>query len=543
MISTTPRILAVLSVLHEGADVNAATRRFRNEPVLAWTLRRLSAAAMVESTVLLCWDDQLAAIEPIASTFGVMACCHGTRRAMPHMESVSAARRWSDGWRGGPMGTSAFDAGFDGVSVLSALRRANADAVALIDPAAALLDPQLVDAVIGQWQANQEREWAFSPAATGLACMVLGRAVLERLASTPGLYPGRMLHYFPDQVSREPLADARCAPTPTLVARSLHRFTVTGERQRERIESATVDLNGQLVASSAEAIVARMNATAGVLDRLPREVVLELTPRRLSKPIFSASAAGEFDRPDLPAETAMSLIDELASLDDARLTIAGVGDPMLHADLPAIIRHAADRGVAVNVETDLLADDAAVLQLADSPADVVSVHLPATTPATYAAVMGIDAYGRALRNVQTLAARRAAAGRGIPLLIPVFTKCRQNQHEMEAWYDQWLRAVGTAVITSPSTFGGRIADVAPADMSPPRRISCRRLSDRITVLSDGRYVSCDQDVAGRQPLARAGETPLGEVWIGRLNVIRDQHARQCWNDLPVCAGCREWHRP
>ena len=372
--------------------------------------------------------------------------------------------------------------------------------------------------------------------------MLITRPLLDRLA-TAGTHPGRLLHYFPDQLSREPIAADGCAPTPTAVARSPWRYTLSSERQIQWLSVATADLNGQLLQSSAETIVGRARS-AKAIDPLPRELVLELTTRRLSTPIFSPLSAGAIDRNDLSLDAARRAIDQLAQLDDARLTLAGVGDPLLHADVLAIIAHAAAAGVAVNLETDLIAnDDGLIESLAVCGLDVLSIHLPAISAEVYASVMGLDAYMQALRNLQLFVARRAAAGRGAPLVAPMFTKLAANLHEMEAWYDQWLRAVGTAVIVGPSTFGGHIADVAAADMTPPRRGPCRRLSDRLTVLSDGRYSSCEQDVLGRQCQGHIQRDALGPIWRQNFAALRIQHADGRWKDSPVCARCDAWHRP
>ncbi|HEX8910774.1 MAG TPA: SPASM domain-containing protein [Humisphaera sp.] len=559
MPATAAPILAVLSVLHEGPTTHAAARRFRGDAVLGWTLRRLAACDAVHAAAVVCWDDQLAGVQPVADRHGATVLSQGPRVRLPHVDAVAAARRWADGWRGGPLGTSAFDPGFHGPAVRAAAEAFDASAVVLVDASAALVDPALVAAVVGQWRDHPERDFAFAPAATGLGCMLLAKPLVDRIAAAPGAHPGRLLHYFPDQLSREPLADERCAPVPVPVARSPHRYTVTGDRQARRLDTATADLNGQLVATGAEGVVARVNAAAARgVDPLPREVVLELTTRRATAPIYSplaagsaaagspaagSPAAGAIDRPDLDAAVAARLFDELSALDDARLTLAGVGDPLLHPAVFDLIARAADRGVAVNVETDLLADAASIARLAESPADVVSVHLPALTAATYAAVMGRDAYGAALGNVQALVTRRAALGKGTPLVVPLFAKCRQNLHEMEAWYDQWLRAVGTAVVLGPSTYAGLIPDVAVADMQPPRRSPCRRIADRLTVLSDGTFAPCEQDVLGRQPMGRAGTDALSAVWQAEFAALRKAHADGRWCELSACSKCSEWHRP
>ena len=69
---------------------------------------------------------------------------------------------------------------------------------------------------------------------------------------------------------------------------------------------------------------------------------------------------------------------------------------------------------------------------------------------------------------------------------------------MESWYDQWLRALGSAVIVGPSDFAGQIpADRASPTCSRPSAAPVARLESRLTILSDGAIVACEQDVLGR----------------------------------------------
>jgi MoaA/NifB/PqqE/SkfB family radical SAM enzyme len=278
-------------------------------------------------------------------------------------------------------------------------------------------------------------------------------------------------------------------------------------------------------------------------DPLPREVVLELNTTRLSRPIFWPGRHLDIQRPEMPIALARELFEQLAVLDDTRLTLAGVGDPLLASNVTEIIDAARAAGLAVHLETDLLGPDVeAVRRLAASAIDVVSVHVPALTEETYSAVMGTCGYRRVLEHVHAFVEERAARGRGVPVLAPLFTKCRDNLAEMETWYDQWLRAVGSAVVAGPSDFAGQIRDCAVADMAPPLRRSCARLESRMTVLSDGRIVSCEQDVLGRQALGRLGEDSIAAVWQQQFAKVREEPRKGEWQRRPLCAGCREWHR-
>ena len=198
---------------------------------------------------------------------------------------------------------------------------------------------------------------------------------------------------------------------------------------------------------------------------------------------------------------------------------------------------------AIHVETDLLVLPDQVRRLVDSPVDVVSLHLPAMQAATYAKIMGVDRMMDVIENVKQFVLHRQIRRRGTPLLVPMFMKLTENLAEMESWYDQWLRALGSAVIVGPSDFAGQIPAIEVADMQPPKRGACRRIDSRMTILSDGAIVACEQDVLGKHKLGTIGTDRICDVWRQRIGAMRCDHASGNWSKHPLCAGCREWHRP
>jgi len=530
---------AILSMLHEGAQRNSATRLFRGEPVLHWTLRRLARAQRVQNVAVLCWEDQLDRVAPEAGKAYVLA--KGPRKPLQEVDAITAARRRSDGWRGGLLGTCDFDLGFYGPWFRELAKNVDSDAVLLIDPSAALVDPAVLDGLVAHAEAHPDTELCFVPAAPGLGGALLRAGLLERLAAAR-THGGKLLHYLPDQLSREPLAGDMCAPVATAVARTTQRFKLDSDRQIARMSAAMVTLNGHLISSSAEELVGRAHAWDAV-DPLPREVVLELNTHRATRPIWWPGSYHAISRPPMSLDMARQLFAELSALDDTRLTIAGVGDPLLCDALFDVIDAARNEGMlSVHIETDFAEASPEVLKkLASSPVDVVSVHLPALTPRTYEQVMGTSGYERVVESIRDFLAARN--GKRVPILVPTFVKCRQNLAEMEGWYDQWLRAVGCAVVRGPSDCGGQIPDVSVADMAPPKRRACARIASRLTILSDGRIISCEEDVFARQVIGQAGREPLREIWQKRFGELRTDHRESQWKKHPICANCNEWHRP
>ncbi len=534
---TAPRTVAVLSMLHEPAAMHSGARPFRETTVLDHTLSRLAEVGGVEESWVICWDDQAAAVAPVANAQGAIVLVKSPRQPIPQLDAICAARRWSDGWRGGLLRTTCYDAGWHGESALEVLDESAADAAVLVDPAAAFVDPIILGRLISRWIERPDLAYTFAPAAPGLGGMLLTRACVDSLIET-NRHPGRLLSFDPKHPARDVLADATCVEVPTDYARTTQTFLLDCDRTLRRG-------TGVPPASAISVEERRGREARATEEPMPREVTLELTARRATDAIDSPGRHLVVERPDLSPETAATLFAELGRIDDLRLTLAGVGDPLLHPRFADIVRAAKSAGItAVGIETDLLPDSPEVLDaLPALGLDVVSFRLPAMLPATYAAVMGADRMADALRNLKRLLIARKTNGTSTPLLVPVFTKCRENLPEMEAWYDHWLGTLDGAVIRGPTTCGGQIPDAAVADMSPPRRAPCRRIESRLTVLCDGRVTTCEEDVRGAQPLGRVGEHSIADLWRGAMRWVRGNHRLQIFEETPVCADCKDWHRP
>jgi hypothetical protein len=532
---------AVLSMLHEQPEPrHSAARLFRDKPVLDWTLRRLQQSKSVDRIAILCWQDQADAVRPIAETHQAVIINKGPRSLIPAMDMVTTARRWADGWRGGLLQTCEFDRGFFAPWLAEIANELQTDPLVLIDPAAGLVDAALIDQIVEQANEHASRPLIFSQAAPGLAGIAIRRSLLQQL-SQANTHPGKFLHYQPAQPCRDAISEPNCVSIPTPVARSTDRFTLDSPRQINRLSRLTEHLNGQLIGTSGEQLV-QMRQQHTVAEDFPREIVLELNTRRATKPIYLP--AGQVNRPDLSLETARRIFSQIAAAEDIRLTLGGVGDPLLAEQCGPIVLAARESGIsAIHVRTDLVdLTPQQIEQMIDWPIDAISISIPAITARTYMAMMGVDALAKVLENVRKLVEIRWSRKRGTPLLVPVFVKCKQNLGEMEVWYDKWLPTLGSAVITGPSDYAGLIEDHSAADMTPPSRQPCRRLQSRMHILSEGQIVSCDQDVLGKHPMGQVDRDAISDVWMNQLGVMRDNHACGNWSAAPLCGSCKQWHR-
>ena len=184
-------------MLHESAGRNSATRNFRGEPVLSWTIDRLSRCERLDAIAVLCWEDQAAAIEPIAGEGHADMLVKGPRQTIPSIEAVAAAQKFADGWRGGLLSTCEFDVGFYAPWFNEIAQHHEADAIIAIDPASGLVDFEIIDDTIAEAEEREECEILFTQAAPGLAGADPSIAAGAPVQGGDSSWPAATLHARP----------------------------------------------------------------------------------------------------------------------------------------------------------------------------------------------------------------------------------------------------------------------------------------------------------------------------------------------------------
>jgi len=133
----------------------------------------------------------------------------------------------------------------------------------------------------------------------------------------------------------------------------------------------------------------------------------------------------------LSYEEFLALVDANPSLE--RLTLQGLGEPLLVPHLVDMVRYAAARGIDVgfNCNGTLLTRDKAEA-LVDAGLGWLHVSLDGATAATYEAIRDGARFDRVCRNIRGLVEVKRATGSDRPELQLVFVAMRRNVHELPA---------------------------------------------------------------------------------------------------------------
>ncbi len=551
MIAPHRRIVALVPL----ASPASAGQSFGSSTLLAHTLLRLSRCKRLDAILLIQPTGDPAPAIPADSALAQLLTIHRTNLPLTDANTAirRAARAWSPtAWRGGLGGATCYDEFLCAGPMLEAIDAASASAALLVAPDWALVDPAICDAVIDRHLSNTDAlRLVFTQAPPGLAGCLIDRGLLAELRDNGGTI-GSILEYNPRIPQGDPIGKDPCVLIPPEVRNFPSR--ATGDAPRYLRALRTIEHRADLLTLDAAAIMKLLPAP---ISALPQQVTLEINTTRntsgpavpLLPPLTPGEGRGEGSpevrqTQDLSLDTAKNIFRDLAAEPDTAITLAGLGDPLFHPHWDAIILAAREAGIgAIHVQTDLLVDVSVLQRILELPIDVLSVNIHADTAATYQAMMGRDGFKQVLTNIEWLLNHRGRASRpGLPWIAPRFVKTAANVHELESFFDRWFYFCGHAIVESPAPADGAVAASPVLDMAPPRRRPCRQLSNRMTIHCDGSLALCDQDSRGRAALGTAAEQPIAQLWQS-LDTIRAAHTQQNFTHAPLCATCREWHRP
>ncbi len=209
--------------------------------------------------------------------------------------------------------------------------------------------------------------------------------------------------------------------------------------------------------------------------------------------------------------TFRSLLDALPGLD--RVTLQGLGEPLMAPDLMAMIAEATSRGITVGFNTNAtLLSRATATELVDAGLGWLHISLDGASDATYEAIRDRARFARVTRNVAGLVDVMREKGATTPLLRVVFVAQRSNYRELPAlvrlvagWGIPQLRVQNLSHDFSDTDPAGSYADI--------RRYAAAEAlwgdahDDALRVFEDAARLAAELGVDLRLPETGPPETP------------------------------------
>jgi radical SAM protein with 4Fe4S-binding SPASM domain len=141
-------------------------------------------------------------------------------------------------------------------------------------------------------------------------------------------------------------------------------------------------------------------------------------------------------RPGLNKRTGSLDLETFTALVDAdpglrKVTLQGLGEPLLNPKLFEMIEYAVGRGIEVGFNTNAtLLTEARAEKLIRSGLSWLHLSVDGATEQTYEAIRRGSSFSRVVENIASLVAARARLGSATPRLSVVFVAMRRNLHEL-----------------------------------------------------------------------------------------------------------------
>ena len=263
-----------------------------------------------------------------------------------------------------------------------------------------------------------------------------------------------------------------------------------------------------------------------------------MCPRELNRPLGYMDVA-LFEK----------IIDE-SVLSGRRLiiTLNKDGEPLLHPELPKMIKYAKEGKAAykINFYTNgILLTETKSLELMKSGLDTIHISMDAFTKETYKKIKNSQMLEVVEENVKRLVVLKKRLRSKLPLVVVKILQSPDTQSEIKPFMNKWKDIADFVEIGEFHTWDGTLngSSSSNPNNSPNgiNRSPCTFLWYNPVILWDGRVTICCVDYQGKGIIGDIKENTLAEIWQGdALQKIRRAHLEGLYNTIPLCSKCQFW---
>ena len=248
--------------------------------------------------------------------------------------------------------------------------------------------------------------------------------------------------------------------------------------------------------------------------------------------------------PFMDLELYKKVCDEVAA-NRSYLRITGDGEPLLHPQAAAMIRHAcASRLPLLSMNTNgvrLEGEVAEAILGATGTQVIIDVSLDAIFKSSYQKIrLGSD-YERVMRNIFELLYQRRRLRRKNIFVFASIIDQPEAAKEMETFRRFWEETLDRVITRSYVDWKGLVSKTKQASRGVKERWPCLLLYRRVTIGADGMLRFCADDFMRESTVESVAAKTIKEIWQGRrMNEIRELHQTGQFAKARPCDTCKDW---
>jgi radical SAM protein with 4Fe4S-binding SPASM domain len=238
------------------------------------------------------------------------------------------------------------------------------------------------------------------------------------------------------------------------------------------------------------------------------------------------------------------IIDEAAAIGVKKITLHGLGEPLLHSELFDFIKYSKDAGILfVLFSTNCsFLDEEKAYKIFSSGLDEIVLSLDGVNAETYAAVRRKGDFKKVVKNITRFLEIRRELKSTNPRVTLQMIKLYETLDEIEEYRALWEDKVDNLNIKNFDTFAGQINNgpVIEYNQKHPARL-CKTFVRNMLILQDGRVPLCTRDTNGAKIMGNLEKDTIKNIWNNSIfNTVRCKQKAGEYSSLPLCKGCPEW---
>ena len=224
----------------------------------------------------------------------------------------------------------------------------------------------------------------------------------------------------------------------------------------------------------------------------------------------------------------------------------GTNEPFLDNNLENYIKFASEHGfidIMLNTNGTLLSEERSKKFL-KSGITRIRFSLDAATKETYEKVRAGGKFDVTMKNIERFLEIKKQGNYELPVVGVNFCKTSYNEHEEEAFIEQWMDKVDFVVIQEfqpPDTdhdYGHFLSTTSEYRDNVMKEFKCQQPWQRVQVRSNGEICPCCAFFSTELSLGNIKEKSIYEVWNGeKMNDLRELHKDGRYAENPWCKKC------
>jgi hypothetical protein len=247
-----------------------------------------------------------------------------------------------------------------------------------------------------------------------------------------------------------------------------------------------------------------------------------------------------------------SIIGQAAELGPSDIRLFNFGEPLLHPDLPAMIRYCRERRLDARFQSNgLLLKPPLTAELLESGLAYFGISVNGLTAEDYALIRPGFQLADLIANVRAL--RALAAERRRPIHIHINAQVpkpdTENRPEDIAAFKKTWFGLADSISISGLNYYDKVSVVSRGTVAakrfddrtfrkPDAQMVCTEPFDRLVIKWDGDVTACCPDFDGRELVGVLARQPLAEVWTGpAIERIRQALRARRYSEISLCRTC------